>query len=138
MELMSQMIMAKFQTFWIQIRKTNLWTKLTILAKPQGRKCHFTHFSMNSYCVSINSSNTRMFVSGSCDATARLWDTRVASRTVRTFHGHEGDVNSVKLFPDGNRFGTGSDDGTSEPDTSYKFTPHHNRSNVARVLRHLW
>ncbi|KAJ0591267.1 Guanine nucleotide-binding protein subunit beta [Helianthus annuus] len=53
-----------------------------------------------------------MFVSGSCDATARLWDTRVASRTVRTFHGHEGDVNSVKFFPDGNRFGTGSDDGT--------------------------
>lgn len=53
-----------------------------------------------------------MFISGSCDATARLWDTRVASRAVRTFHGHEGDVNSVKFFPDGNRFGTGSDDGT--------------------------
>ncbi|KAL8209196.1 hypothetical protein R6Q57_008608 [Mikania cordata] len=62
--------------------------------------------------VSINSSNSRMFLSGSCDATARLWDTRVASRAVRTFHGHEGDVNSVKFFPDGNRFGTGSDDGT--------------------------
>lgn len=53
-----------------------------------------------------------MFVSGSCDATVRLWDTRVASRAVRTFHGHEGDVNSVKFFPDGNRFGTGSEDGT--------------------------
>lgn len=53
-----------------------------------------------------------MFVSGSCDTTARLWDTRVASRAVRTFYGHEGDVNSVKFFPDGNRFGTGSDDGT--------------------------
>ena len=53
-----------------------------------------------------------MFISGSCDATARLWDTRVASRAVRTFHGHEGDVNAVKFFPDGNRFGTGSDDGT--------------------------
>lgn len=53
-----------------------------------------------------------MFVSGSCDSTARLWDTRVASRAVRTFHGHEGDVNSVKFFPDGNRFGTGSEDGT--------------------------
>lgn len=53
-----------------------------------------------------------MFVSGSCDSTARLWDTRVASRAVRTFHGHERDVNAVKFFPDGNRFGTGSDDGT--------------------------
>ncbi|KAJ9135528.1 hypothetical protein P3X46_032705 [Hevea brasiliensis] len=62
--------------------------------------------------VSINGSNSRMFVSGSCDSTARLWDTRVASRAVRTFHGHEGDVNAVKFFPDGNRFGTGSDDGT--------------------------
>lgn len=64
------------------------------------------------FSVSINGSNSRMFVSGSCDATARLWDTRVASRAVRTFHGHEGDVSSVKFFPDGNRFGTGSDDGT--------------------------
>lgn len=53
-----------------------------------------------------------MFVSGSCDSTARLWDTRVASRAVRTFYGHEGDVNTVKFFPDGNRFGTGSEDGT--------------------------
>ena len=64
------------------------------------------------FSVSINGSNSRMFVSGSCDATARLWDTRVASRAVRTFQGHQGDVNSVKFFPDGNRFGTGSDDGT--------------------------
>lgn len=53
-----------------------------------------------------------MFVSGSCDATARLWDIRIASRAVRTYHGHEGDVNTVKFFPDGQRFGTGSDDGT--------------------------
>lgn len=62
--------------------------------------------------VSINSSNTNMFVSGSCDTTVRLWDIRIASRAVRTYHGHEGDVNSVKFFPDGHRFGTGSDDGT--------------------------
>ncbi|KAL3843462.1 hypothetical protein ACJIZ3_000865 [Penstemon smallii] len=63
------------------------------------------------FSISINGSNSRMFVSGSCDSTARLWDTRVASRAVGTFHGHEGDVNVVKFFPDGNRFGTGSDDG---------------------------
>ncbi|CAI0377272.1 unnamed protein product [Linum tenue] len=62
--------------------------------------------------VSINGTSSRMFVSGSCDGTARLWDTRVASRAVRTFYGHNGDVNAVKFFPDGNRFGTGSDDGT--------------------------
>ncbi|KAF9609446.1 hypothetical protein IFM89_016246 [Coptis chinensis] len=63
-------------------------------------------------CVSINRSNSKMFVSGSCDTTARLWDTRIASRAVRTYHGHNGDVNTVKFFPDGQRFGTGSDDGT--------------------------
>ncbi|XP_010935069.1 guanine nucleotide-binding protein subunit beta isoform X2 [Elaeis guineensis] len=62
--------------------------------------------------VSVNSSNSNMFVSGSCDATARLWDTRKASPAVRTYHGHEGDVNAVKFFPDGQRLGTGSDDGT--------------------------
>ncbi|XP_026398472.1 guanine nucleotide-binding protein subunit beta-like [Papaver somniferum] len=62
--------------------------------------------------VSINGSNSKIFVSGSCDATARLWDTRIASRAVRTYHGHDGDVNTVKFFPDGQRFGTGSDDGT--------------------------
>ncbi|XP_044487993.1 guanine nucleotide-binding protein subunit beta-2-like [Mangifera indica] len=62
--------------------------------------------------VSINPTNSRLFVSGSCDATARLWDTRAASRAVRTFHGHERDVNAVKFFPDGYSFATGSDDGT--------------------------
>ncbi|VVB10368.1 unnamed protein product [Arabis nemorensis] len=62
--------------------------------------------------VSISGSNPNSFISGSCDTTARLWDSRAASRAVRTFHGHEGDVNTVKFFPDGYRFGTGSDDGT--------------------------
>ncbi|XP_020250494.1 guanine nucleotide-binding protein subunit beta-like isoform X1 [Asparagus officinalis] len=67
---------------------------------------------LSPFSVSINSSNSNIFVSGSCDATARLWDTRIASRAIRTYHGHEGDVNAVKFFPDGQRFGTGSDDGT--------------------------
>lgn len=62
--------------------------------------------------ISINGSDPKMFVSGSCDTTARLWDTRKAGRAVQTFHGHEGDVNTVKFFPDGQHFGTGSDDGT--------------------------
>lgn len=31
---------------------------------------------------------------------------------MRTFHGHERDVNAVKFFPDGYSFATGSDDGT--------------------------
>jgi guanine nucleotide-binding protein G(I)/G(S)/G(T) subunit beta-1 len=52
------------------------------------------------------------FVSGSCDATAKLWDHRQGQgkNCVKTFAGHESDINSVCFFPDGNAFGTGSDD----------------------------
>jgi len=51
-----------------------------------------------------------IFISGSCDATARLWDHRQAKACIKVFAGHESDVNSVQFFPDGNCFGTGSDD----------------------------
>jgi guanine nucleotide-binding protein G(I)/G(S)/G(T) subunit beta-1 len=52
-----------------------------------------------------------IFVSGSCDATAKLWDHRQNGKNcVKTFPGHESDINSVAFFPDGNAFGTGSDD----------------------------
>eukprot|EP00252_Welwitschia_mirabilis_P007565 TRINITY_DN1905_c0_g1_i1.p1 TRINITY_DN1905_c0_g1~~TRINITY_DN1905_c0_g1_i1.p1 ORF type:complete len:372 (+),score=42.81 TRINITY_DN1905_c0_g1_i1:352-1467(+) len=62
--------------------------------------------------VSFSPTSNKEFVSGSCDKTARLWDTRIASRAMRIFHGHAGDVNTVKFFPDGLRFGAGSDDST--------------------------
>jgi len=51
-----------------------------------------------------------IFVSGSCDATAKLWDHRQAKACIKTFPAHESDINSVQFFPDGNAFGTGSDD----------------------------
>ncbi|KAF5763769.1 hypothetical protein HanXRQr2_Chr15g0684251 [Helianthus annuus] len=43
MELTSWMKMARFKTFWIHMRKTNIWTKVAKLAKQ--RKWHFTLFS---------------------------------------------------------------------------------------------
>jgi guanine nucleotide-binding protein G(I)/G(S)/G(T) subunit beta-1 len=58
------------------------------------------------------------FVSGSIDASAKLWDMRAPPRggntssCIKTFRGHESDVNSVAFFPDGNAFVTGSDDST--------------------------
>jgi len=51
-----------------------------------------------------------IFISGSCDATAKLWDHRQAKACIKTFPGHESDINSVQFFPEGNAFGTGSDD----------------------------
>lgn len=52
------------------------------------------------------------FISGSVDASAKLWDFRMkgAGGCLKTFRGHESDVNSVAFFPDGNAFATGSDD----------------------------
>jgi guanine nucleotide-binding protein G(I)/G(S)/G(T) subunit beta-1 len=62
--------------------------------------------------VSLSPQDKNMFVSGSCDHTAKLWDVRIKSKEscIMTYHGHESDINSVAFFPDGNAFGTGSDD----------------------------
>jgi len=61
--------------------------------------------------VAISPSNKNVFVSGSVDATAKVWDIR-CGKCVQTHVGHESDINSVSFFPDGNGFGTGSDDST--------------------------
>jgi len=66
----------------------------------------------NGDCMSISyHQGTNSFVSGSCDATAKLWDLRDGKNGAKlTFTGHESDINSVQFFPDGQAFGTGSDD----------------------------
>lgn len=61
--------------------------------------------------ISINPTNQNVFVSGACDAFAKLWDIRTG-KAVQTFAGHESDINAVQFFPDGQAFGTGSDDAT--------------------------
>lgn len=72
--------------------------------------------------------NQNVFVSGACDATAKLWDIR-SGRATQTFTGHESDINAVqyvkfcwanisapcsrirfRFFPNGDAFATGSDD----------------------------
>lgn len=50
-----------------------------------------------------------MFASGSCDSTVKVWDIR-ANACVKTFTGHNSDVNAVEFFPSGTCVGTGSDD----------------------------
>ncbi|EZF79069.1 guanine nucleotide-binding protein subunit beta, partial [Trichophyton rubrum MR1448] len=61
--------------------------------------------------ISINPTSNDVFVSGACDMFAKLWDIRVG-KAVQTFSGHESDINAIQFFPDGNAFGTGSDDTT--------------------------
>ncbi|OWZ63363.1 guanine nucleotide-binding protein subunit beta [Cryptococcus neoformans] len=53
--------------------------------------------------------NAHLFVSGACDATAKVWDIRTG-KAVQTFTGHESDINAVQFFPNGDAFATGSDD----------------------------
>lgn len=59
--------------------------------------------------VEVCPTDENMFVSGSCDAKCIVWDKKNAI-VINAFHGHESDINSVTFFPDGNSFGTGSDD----------------------------
>jgi guanine nucleotide-binding protein G(I)/G(S)/G(T) subunit beta-1 len=59
--------------------------------------------------VSPHPTDKNLFVSGSCDSTAKLWDIRAGACT-RTFTGHVSDVNAVEFFPSGHAIGTGSDD----------------------------
>jgi len=77
--------------------------------ETKAPKAIFNDHSGDVMSVSIYDAND-MFVSGSCDATAKLWDHRQRKNCVKTFPGHESDINSVQFFPDGNAFGTGSDD----------------------------
>lgn len=73
---------------------------------------HCTDHGGDVMSVAIRSTNPHTFVSGSCDATAKLWDTRMpgAANCVMTYDGHESDINSVDFMANGMAFGTGSDD----------------------------
>eukprot|EP01083_Nonionella_stella_P039003 106066_1 len=51
-----------------------------------------------------------VFVSVSCDNTAKIWDVRNSNKCVGNFTGHKEDVNCCDWFPDGYAFATGSDD----------------------------
>uniref|UniRef100_A0A673GI00 Guanine nucleotide-binding protein subunit beta-1-like n=1 Tax=Sinocyclocheilus rhinocerous TaxID=307959 RepID=A0A673GI00_9TELE len=57
------------------------------------------------------SPDLKTFVSGACDASAKLWDIR-DGMCRQSFTGHVSDINAVCFFPNGNAFTTGSDDAT--------------------------
>ncbi|KAK9407874.1 guanine nucleotide-binding protein GI/GS/GT subunit beta-3 [Crotalus adamanteus] len=51
----------------------------------------------------------KLFISGACDASAKLWDIREGVCR-QTFTGHESDINAISFFPSGEAICTGSDD----------------------------
>ena len=51
-----------------------------------------------------------VFISGACDAQAKLWDLRIGNGCVWTFEGHTSDINKIEWFPDNYGFLTASED----------------------------
>jgi guanine nucleotide-binding protein G(I)/G(S)/G(T) subunit beta-1 len=75
-----------------------------------GAKLHeFADHLGDVMSLSINPLDNNQFVSGACDAFAKLWDIR-QQRCIQTFAAHDSDINAIQYFPNGNAFGTGSDD----------------------------
>jgi len=71
----------------------------------------FTEHKGDVMAVSTNDADSNLFVSGSTDTLAKVWDIRQSGKkSVISFSGHEADINSVQFLPDGTAFGTGSDD----------------------------
>jgi guanine nucleotide-binding protein G(I)/G(S)/G(T) subunit beta-1 len=64
------------------------------------------HGDVMSICQQPSVSHPKIFVSGACDAEAKVWDINKIG-SVRSFRGHESDINAVSFFPDGIGFGTG-------------------------------
>ncbi|KAF5925415.1 hypothetical protein HPG69_001860 [Diceros bicornis minor] len=63
-------------------------------------------------CLDLAPSETgNTFVSGGCDKKAIVWDMR-SGQCVQAFETHESDINSVRYYPSGDAFASGSDDAT--------------------------
>uniref|UniRef100_A0AAZ3QW50 Uncharacterized protein n=1 Tax=Oncorhynchus tshawytscha TaxID=74940 RepID=A0AAZ3QW50_ONCTS len=63
-------------------------------------------------CLDLAPSETgNTFVSGGCDKKANVWDMR-SGQCIQSFETHESDINSVRYYPSGDAFASGSDDAT--------------------------
>ena len=69
--------------------------------------CTFQDHNGDVMSISASPGTPSIFVSGACDAFAKVWDIKAQGKAVRTFAGHESDINAVSFFPDGNAFSTG-------------------------------
>jgi len=89
--------------------------------ESRSAKNIFMDHSGDVMFVDLNLKNKSLFVSGSVDKTAKVWDMRAAERCIANFPGsddkengtgHYSDINTVKWFTDSQSIITGSDDGT--------------------------
>jgi len=62
--------------------------------------------------ISLQPIDKKIFVSGGCDNSAKVWDLS-SGKCVRSFSSNDSDVNSVCFFPSGHAFASGSDDSTA-------------------------
>ncbi|ETO02915.1 hypothetical protein RFI_34498, partial [Reticulomyxa filosa] len=59
----------------------------------KGPKSIYADHTADVMSVSLNKKSSNLFVSGSIDTTAKVWDTRQGDHAVATFTGHGADVN---------------------------------------------
>uniref|UniRef100_A0A8C9SZR1 Guanine nucleotide binding protein (G protein), beta 5b n=2 Tax=Scleropages formosus TaxID=113540 RepID=A0A8C9SZR1_SCLFO len=72
----------------------------------------FHGHSADVLCLDLAPSETgNTFVSGGCDKKANVWDMR-SGQCIQSFESHESDINSVRYYPSGDAFASGSDDAT--------------------------
>nr|XP_023670020.1 guanine nucleotide-binding protein subunit beta-5 isoform X1 [Paramormyrops kingsleyae] len=72
----------------------------------------FHGHSADVLCLDLAPSETgNTFVSGGCDKKANVWDMR-SGQCIQSFETHESDINSVRYYPSGDAFASGSDDAT--------------------------
>jgi len=74
----------------------------------------FTEHKSDVMSVSVNETDPNLFVSGSTDTLAKVWDIRQSGKkSVISYSWHEADINCVQFVSDGTAFGTASDDNTA-------------------------
>uniref|UniRef100_A0A915DVD1 Uncharacterized protein n=1 Tax=Ditylenchus dipsaci TaxID=166011 RepID=A0A915DVD1_9BILA len=80
--------------------------------EKRARIADFSGHTAGVMSLSLNPKDNNVFVSGACDASAKLWDIRLPKSAQISFVGNRDDINDIKFFPSGQAFATGSDDGT--------------------------
>ena len=61
--------------------------------------------------MSVASEDSNIFLTGSNDLTAKVWDVRIKNPVQKTISGHDSAINDIQFFPDKmTNFATGSED----------------------------